>query len=58
MVNIKYEQLSKMTNQDLLEELVHRMNNFGKYDLLLGKWNSFETSDDECYQIKIIKLEE
>lgn len=58
MLNIKYEQLSTMSNTDLLQELVHRMENFSKYQLLMGKWNSFLDCDDDqtAYAIKIIKV--
>ena len=56
-MNIKYEQLSQMTNEDLLQELVHRMENFSKYKLLMGKWNSFEACDGEQFAVKIEKRE-
>lgn len=58
MINIKYKQLSEMTNSDLLQELVHRMENFSKYNILMGKWNSFKDCDDQEteYVIKIEKL--
>lgn len=53
MINIVYEQLSQMTNDDLLQELVHRMQNFSKYKLCLDKWNSFADSDGANYAVKI-----
>jgi hypothetical protein len=58
MVNIKYSQLSEMTNQDLMQELVHRMENFSKYQLCMCKWNSFLDCDDKqtAYALKIIKV--
>ncbi len=57
MVNIKYEHLSKMTNNDLLRELVHRMENWNQHSILLGKWNSFHDCDGQEYAIKIEKRE-
>jgi hypothetical protein len=42
-----------MTNDDLLQELVHRMQNFSKYKLCLDKWNSFADSDGANYAVKI-----
>lgn len=60
MINTKYEQLSQMSNDDLLQELVHRMENFSKYGLLMDKWNSFTDCDDEktMYRIKIARGDE
>jgi hypothetical protein len=57
MINGKYEQLSAMTNEDLLQELVHRMENFSKYKLLMEKWNRFESCDGEEFRIKIMRNE-
>ncbi len=55
MVNNKYALLSELSNDDLLQELLHRMENFSKYNLILDKWNSFKDCDDENtdYAIKI-----
>jgi hypothetical protein len=56
-MNVIYEQLSQMSNEDLLGELLHRMENFSKYKLLMGKWNSFESCDGESFAVKIERRE-
>lgn len=43
-MNVKYEALSQMTNEDLLRELLHRIDNFSKYKLL---------TTDDCVQVTL-----
>jgi len=38
--------LIEATNEELMQELLHRMQNFSKYDLLLGKWNNFDKNSE------------
>lgn len=57
MINLNISALRDMSNEEILQELIHRMDNFSKYNLLLGKWNSFEACDGESFAIKIERRE-
>lgn len=52
MINLEYEALSKIDTETLLGELAYRIENFGKYKLLEGKYNSFNDYDGEPWAVK------
>lgn len=55
MVNAEYEALSQIDTKTLLAELALRADNFGKYKILKGKFNSFQDYDGQDWIIKIEK---
>ena len=54
-MNAEYEALSQIDTKTLLAELAFRAENFGKYKILQGKFNSFQDYDGEDWIIKIEK---
>lgn len=55
MVNVEYEALSQIDTKTLLAELAFRAENFSKYKILQGKFNSFQDYDGQDWIIKIEK---
>ena len=53
MINIEYEALSKIDTETLLGELAYRTENFSKYKLLEGKFNSFKDYDGVEWAVKL-----
>ena len=49
--------LQSMTNEDLLSELVWRMHNHTKTNILMSMWNSFTDRHGHNYAIKITPRE-
>jgi hypothetical protein len=55
MINLEYEALSKIDTETLLGELAYRTENFRKYKLLEGKFNSFKDYDGVEWAVKLEK---
>lgn len=53
MVNVDYEALSNIPTETLLAELAYRTDNFSKYKLLEGKYNSFQDYDGNDWAVKL-----
>ncbi len=56
MISQELDYLSGVSNEALMQELLHRMHNFSKYNLLLEKWNNFDL-DEEGYAQHALKIE-
>ncbi len=52
MVNTEYALLSTIDTETLLGELAYRTENFSKYKLLAGKFNSFKDYDGQEWSVK------
>ncbi len=57
MINTDYEILSKIDTDTLLGELAFRCENFSKYNLLEGKYNSFKDYDGVEWVVKFERSE-
>jgi hypothetical protein len=53
MVHITHSIISKIDTETLLAELAYRTENFSKYQLLEGKFNSFRDYDGQEWAVKL-----